>query len=185
MRKLGIEIVDATNYPVSDNGKVVGDVVVVVGFIPGKAAIFTVKFNYRKFGDDYTFSINGQVKEGEGSKVRGPGGIFPKVNRHSSGESFGGGTLDFIISTYTGFCGDSEWSSKKKVAHGTAFFKKFLEEYGNLMRNKFDCNLFLWFVPEYSDAFSAAKANGTNQLSFNARVLAKFPPGFLSEAQRP
>lgn len=189
MKELGIEIIDATNYPMSKNGKAIGDVVVIVGYIPGKAAIFTVKFNYRRF-DDYEFKINGQVKEGEGAKVCGRGLNFPKVDRRPNGESISGGILTFEISDYLGFREDGPQSSKDKVAHGMAFFKTFLGEYGNLMRKKFDNHLFMWFVPEDSDAFNVAKANGGEAqpgkyASFNARVLAKFPPGFLSDAQRP
>lgn len=188
MESLGIIVVDASVYPKSGKeGTSVGAVVIVAGYIPNKATYFTVKFNYGTY-DDYTFTINGQVAEGNWGKINQHGRIFSTVERNPIGSESYGGDCVFHINTYTAYNGMSSKSSKEKVAYGTAFFKKFLDEYGALMASRFTSSVHLWFVPEYSDEYQAlveknGDYNNANYVGFNTRVMAKFPEGFFCSEQ--
>lgn len=186
MEKLGIRIVDTSVYPKSQQGDVVGAVVIVTGYTPEKALIFTVRFNYKTF-DDYKFTIQGQVEQGEWSKCRDDENYFPNSTRHPiESECCDAVDHTFDINTYAH---RRNMSSKKKVAYGMTFFDKFLDKYGALMRKNFDSGIHLWFVPEYSDELEAlemknGRYNKTNYIGFNSRVMAKFPAGFFCKAQR-
>lgn len=189
MEQLGIRVVDASVYPKSEKGEVVGAAVIIAGYIPEKALMFTVKFNHGTF-DDYKFSIQGQIKQGEWSKCGGHERNFPNVARHpGEGESTWVKDQVFDINTYTS-CNDmSSKTSQEKVIYGMAFFKKFLDEYGVLVRKGFDSSVHLWFVPEYSDELEALeKKNGqrnrVNYVGFNSHVMAKFPVDFFCKTQR-
>lgn len=113
---------------------------------------------------------------------------FPRVERNIAGSEGGGADHTFDINTYT-FCNSTSWkTSQKKVTYGMAFFKKFLDEYGALVRKSFDSNVHLWFVPLYSDEFEALEQkngqyNKANYVGFNSRVMAKFPAGLFCKTQ--
>ncbi len=187
MEQIGIQVVDASVYPKSERGEVVGAKIIIVGYIPEKALIFTVKFDYGTF-DDYKFSIQGQIKQGEWSKCRGCERSFPKVARHPVESEGCGGDHTFDINTYTSYNDMRSKTSQEKVTYGIAFFKKFLDEYSTLVRESLDSNVHLWFVPEYSDEFKAleeknGRYNHANYVGFNSHVMAKFPAGFFCKTQ--
>ncbi len=187
MEALGIVVVDASVYPVSEKNRT-GAAVIVAGYIPNKATCFTVSFNYGTF-DDYKFTIDGQASEDDWNKIYQGGVAFRTLKRHAVGCQSYGCDRTFSINTYTSYNTLSRKSSKKKVVYGMAFFKKFLDEYGASMASRFTSSVHLWFIPVYSDEYKAlVKKNGdhnsANYTVFNTRVRAKFPKDFFCSQQR-
>lgn len=190
MEQIGIVVVDATAYRKTDTYNPTAKTanVVIAGYIPGKACIFKVTFNYGRF-DDYTFTVEGQIADGKWGMAIMGGNFFNAVERNPVGSESCGGDSSFSINTYTSYSGGtSSLLARKKVEFGINFFKNVLIEYGDILAEQFTTDIHLWFVPEYSDEFKALKDkngqnNSLNYIGFNSRVMAKFPVGFFDSSQ--
>jgi hypothetical protein len=187
LRGFGIIIVDVSAHPCTDkwNGQK-SETVIIVGYIPGIACIFKVRFSTRDQG--FIFDISGELKDGVWERINKGERLFNMVMRTPIGSEFIFCGTTFSINTYTGYHRDK--SEEASLKTGELFFSAFLEHYRDCMAGKFTSEIHLWFVAEYSDEYQELeKRSGPhhrdNSATFNLRVMKKFPAGFFAPNQRP
>lgn len=180
LKELGIQIVDVSHYPTHHCG-FEGTDSIIVGYVPGKAAVFTVENNY---GGDIKFTVHGQIrKTSEAEKLLST--EFSEIKRSPvGGESFGG--FIFSINTYTGYY---ELTDDEDIKMGITFFKNILDRIGIFLENRFTEFVNLCFVPIYSDQYEEIEARNGSLIDetckfFNKKVMDKFPVNFFVKEQR-
>lgn len=195
LKSIGIVLVDSS---VHEGNRADRQFIVVVGILPERACIFTVFGGFRAGSctNNYEFRITGQLdKEGllSGKRllsdekwIRGYS-WFPDINRNPMGyEIFAPGSGYFMVNHHV-YPANSDSESIEK---GIAFYQGFLSKHASSLARSFSESISLWFVPKYSAEFLWLEAengvgNHENVAHFNARVMAKFPPGLLAENQKP
>lgn len=177
MKKMGIEIADVSVYPMTkfyrENPR---NVVIVAGYLPGKACLMTVDTSVERSTGEVgrtIFSINGELGNIAEIDLQT---FLAKIPRAPVGhQSYG--RYDFYINTYT----DS-------VDCGIGFFKTFLSVAQKHLKIAFTKYVSLWYVPEYTDVFLTrekryGRYNAKIYEPFTKKVLSKLPREIFSEQQ--
>lgn len=163
MEKIGIKIADMGVYP-SHIGTEKFSTSIIVGYLPDKACIFSVKISSGNLRS-MKFVINGQLNVDRKSR-----NLFTDIKMNPTGRQDSGYKFDINHET-------SDKTNEERISSGIGFFADFLKKYGKLLENKFTERIFLWFVPEYSDEYQVSQSH----LPFNLRVKNKLPQGYLVE----
>jgi hypothetical protein len=179
---LGIKVVSSIPYNETIPSGALSREVIVAGYIPGIACVFTAHVR-----DDFwttRYVIDGEMKAGWSLHVMGRR-LFGDVPRDARGsEGCGGDPFQFNINTNSRLDGDVA----SKILIGKEFFSNFLTRYKENLAPSFTRSVSLWFVSEYSDEYRELKRRTGDDLiasssPFNERVIREFPAGFFASSQ--
>lgn len=173
MKRIGLTVIDVSTFTSDYIGEIAAESV-IIGYIPDRAAVFTV---HLMAAGSMIFRIDGQVRNdvpfAPVSDHR-----FGKVERPASaGEIFG--KLDFGISIYL-----PSTLEQEPLQKGMAFFEKFIETYLNFLESKFTEDVILHVAPADSHEFRLfdklyGATSGAAQTYFENRIKNKLPYRFF------
>jgi hypothetical protein len=181
--KLEIQIADISTYPATkgyhkDNKF---DVVIVAGYIPGKACLMTCDINVRRDNINKSgcrFVIDGEVPSREVYEKY----VEPLPRRPVGSES--PNSCFMINDYYTSLTG----GISQNISQGFKFFQQFINKCLTIVLSKFTEHVHLWYVPEHSDVLlelekNFGRYNNRNYETFNAKVFCQIPNEIFSEDQ--
>ena len=174
MNGIGLKMVDVSTYTTDYIGEKASEVV-IVGYVPYYAAIFSV---HLMAAGSMIFRIDGQVRDDK-RYAPASGHRFGEIPRPvNAGEIFG--KLDFGINIYLPTTQGGDLLQK-----GIDFFEKFMELYFKFLEHNFTEKVMLHVAPADSDEFRLfasryGAVSGAAQDYFENRIIMKLPRGFFT-----
>lgn len=183
LEEIGIVVVDEAIYnPNISHSKMWTKRCIVAGYLPEKAMIVKVEFNFAKADgkNDYRFTICAQIQNLE-RYVREFGEI--KIPRNAVGLESYDTTGIFEINHYIN-SNEPLKDDQDKIMDGTSFFRAFKNIYQEELKSRFSDKVSISFVPYYTEEYDQAlkdTAIGSGKVYdfFCQRVIAKFPKDFF------
>ncbi|MFC1624787.1 hypothetical protein ACFL15_00185 [Patescibacteria group bacterium] len=186
--ELGIALADVSVYPATRAFKERPfDVVIVAGYLPGKACLMTCDINVhrgKETSGDCKFTI-----DGEATSHRAYKSTIKPIGRSPVGSEMLSGGVGFSINDYSAYKRrPQEVTLMEEIDECFKFFQEFIKKARSVLKDKFSSSTHLWYVPEYSDVLlDLEKDNGKhssrNYEPFNSSVLMKLPKEIFVEEQ--